>query len=174
MSSNSNYPGISNKTDNRQMVAQMTEEDCCHFFWLSNEVKMALLCGLCQAETGSLWSGLESLTYSCSLNEGDCTRESSEEIPEEEDNGGYQTSEREKHIGKVQQGAAWTQPQLLVIDPPSGAFLLLTQTGFQSEWESAPLFGIGDEGFSIPQLYWGVDIISHFLNVVMADVQEWT
>ncbi|KAJ9068313.1 hypothetical protein DSO57_1030095 [Entomophthora muscae] len=92
----------------------------------------------------------------------------SKEIPAEEDNGGRQTSEREKHIGKVQQRASRTQPQPLVINPPSGAFLLQTQTGFQSEQESALLFSIGDEGFPIPQLYWGVDIVPQFLYVVMA------
>ncbi|KAJ9086907.1 hypothetical protein DSO57_1038735 [Entomophthora muscae] len=101
MSSNSNYSGISNKTDACQMVVQMSEEDCYHFCRLSKEVKGALLCGVCLAETGSLWSGLESLTYFRSLNEGDRTRENSKEILVEENNGAHQTSEREKYIDKV-------------------------------------------------------------------------
>ncbi|KAJ9075203.1 hypothetical protein DSO57_1038276 [Entomophthora muscae] len=110
MSNTSNYSGISNKTDARQMVAQMSEADCCHFCGLSKEAKVVLLRGLCQAGTGSLWSGLESLNYSCSLNEGDYTREDSEEIPVEGETEERQPEEREKHINEEQQEAACTRP----------------------------------------------------------------
>ncbi|KAJ9062162.1 hypothetical protein DSO57_1013443 [Entomophthora muscae] len=57
-------------------------------------------------------------------------------------------------------------------NPPSGAFLLCTQTGFQLEQESAPLFGIGDKVFFIPQLYWGVDITPQFLYVRITNSGE--
>ncbi|KAJ9058102.1 hypothetical protein DSO57_1015898 [Entomophthora muscae] len=173
MSNTFNYCGISNKTDARQMVAQVSEEDCCHFHGLSKEAKVALLYGLCQAETGFLWSRQESLTYSCSLNEGDHTGEDNEEISVEGETEERQSSEREKHISEEQQGAACIQPQYLVINSPSGAFSLQTQTGFQLEWESAPLFSIGDEGFSFSQLYWGIDIIPQFMYVIMAQ-HPWT
>ncbi|KAJ9090249.1 hypothetical protein DSO57_1004497 [Entomophthora muscae] len=92
------------------MVVQMSEEDCCHFCGLSKEAKVALLCGLCQAETSSLRSGLESLIYSCSLNEGDHNKEDSEEIPVEGETEERQPAEREKRVSKVQQGDAWTWP----------------------------------------------------------------
>ncbi|KAJ9048091.1 hypothetical protein DSO57_1038511 [Entomophthora muscae] len=81
------------------MVVQMSEEDCCHFCGLSKEAKVALLCGLCQAETSSLRSGLESLIYSCSLNEGDHNKEDSEEIPVEGETEERQPAEREKRVG---------------------------------------------------------------------------
>ncbi|KAJ9079485.1 hypothetical protein DSO57_1034843 [Entomophthora muscae] len=100
MSNNSNYSGISNKTDARQMMGQM----------LSKEAKVVLLCGLCQAETGSLWSGLESLTYSCSLVKGYHTGGNSEEILVEGETEERQATEREKCVSEVQQGAACTRP----------------------------------------------------------------
>ncbi|KAJ9071762.1 hypothetical protein DSO57_1033817 [Entomophthora muscae] len=87
MSNTSNYFGISNKTDACQMVVQTSEEDFRRFCGLSKEAKVMLVRELCQAETGSLWSGLESLTYSRSLNEGDRTREEMR---------GFQWRERQK------------------------------------------------------------------------------
>lgn len=88
------------------------------------------------------------MTYSCSLNEGDHTGEDNEEIPVEGETEERQPAEREKHINEEQQGAAHTRPRPLVINPPSCS--LQTQTGFHPERESAPLFGIDNEGFSIP------------------------
>ncbi|KAJ9087932.1 hypothetical protein DSO57_1028180 [Entomophthora muscae] len=102
MSNNSNYSGISNKTDACQMVEQMSEEDQHHFCRLSKEGKVELLCGLCQAETGFLWSGLEI--------EEDHTGENSEEIPVEGETEEHQASVWEKRVSKVHQGAARTRP----------------------------------------------------------------
>ncbi|KAJ9067634.1 hypothetical protein DSO57_1037138 [Entomophthora muscae] len=59
MSNTLNYSGISNKKDACQMVAQMLEEDIHHFCRVSKEAKVALLYGLCQSDTGLLWSRLE-------------------------------------------------------------------------------------------------------------------
>ncbi|KAJ9061569.1 hypothetical protein DSO57_1019183 [Entomophthora muscae] len=105
MSNTSNNSSISNKTDTRQMAAQMSEADCHHFCGLSKEAKVALIHGLCQVETGSLWSGQESSTYSFSLNEGDYTGEDSEEIPGEGETEERQPAEREKLIMKSSRGS---------------------------------------------------------------------
>lgn len=154
MSNISNYSGVSNKTDACQMVAQMSEEDHQHFCGLFKEAKVALLCELWQAETGSLWSGLETSVPG----------ENSEEILVEGELAGQSSVGGEKRLAEPQASSACTCPQNLereplVMDPLSGAFTFCLLDAGLPDFDSMPLLQLGDKGFSISQFYVGMDII---------------